>query len=146
MYRVREIMTRELVTLNEAEDLGLAESILALGRFRHLPVVGEEGRLVGLISHRDLLRVWADRGWAARAGTRAKEVMTRNPVTVTPDTPVFEAGRMLYANKFGCLPVVEKDRLVGIVTEADFLQLAVQLAETAPDPFREAHPARKGPA
>ncbi len=143
MYRVADIMSRNLVTLNEDQDLGLAEAILSLGRFRHLPVVDAEGHLAGLITHRDLLRIWADQGRAAAKTVPAHEVMNEHPVTAKPDMPVFEAAKWMFENKFGCLPVVEKGRLVGIVTEADFLQLAAQLAETAPGPFKESRNERQ---
>lgn len=124
MYRVADLMTRTLVTLRESDDLTLADDILALGRFRHLPVVGERGQLVGLITHRDLLRLFAERVGRDRSTILAREVMQQHPVTAEPDMPAFEAARWMYENKYGCLPVVDKGRLVGIVTEADFLQLA----------------------
>lgn len=137
MYRVADIMTRKLISLKLSDDLALADSILALGHFRHLPVVDGE-RLAGLITHRDLLRIWAERDRMDARLVPAGEVMRRDPATATPDMPVFEAARLMNENKFGCLPVVEKGRLVGIVTELDFLQLAAQLAENARGPFREA--------
>lgn len=143
MYRVADIMTRQLVTLKPTDDLALAESILALGRFRHLPVV-EDGRLLGLITHRDLLSVWAKATALGQRLVPAREVMQTNLATATPDTPVFEVAHLMHENKFGCMPVVERGRLVGIVTEADFLLLAAKLAKDATGPSKPLNSAHEG--
>jgi len=127
MKIVGELMTRELVTLNESEDLSRAELLLQQKRIRHLPVV-RGGKLAGLITHRDLLRVCAaGPGKAARAG----DVMTREVQTVTPDTPLREAVARMLSAKYGCLPVTLEDgTLVGLVTEADLVRYAgVLIAE-----------------
>jgi len=132
---VRDIMSTELVTLEEGEDLSLADTIMALARIRHLPVV-RDGQLVGLVTHRDLLRAQADRlraGQGDREGAAidVAEIMTRDVRTVTPDTAVLDAARTIEAEKLGCLPVVEGDLLVGIVTEADFVSLVIEALEEA---------------
>jgi len=110
--------------------------VMRLGRIRHLPVVDDddETKIVGLVSLRDVFR-----GSLARAlgyGTRAqqklldmlfvKEVMTTELVTTTPDTPLVEAARLMAQRKLGCLPVLEDGRLVGILTEGDFVILAAK--------------------
>lgn len=132
---VGEIMTREVITLFEEDNLDRIEEGMARYRFRHLPVV-DEGRLVGLLTHRDLLRLQAsilEPGAAQKThalGTSVfvRNVMQRNVLTVTAETPLVEAGKLLVDNKLGCLPVVDADQtLVGIVTEADFVKLAVRL-------------------
>lgn len=133
--KVRELMSRELVTLTEDETLAHAERCMERGRIRHLPVV-RKGVLVGLVTHRDLLAASfsvfsdVDRGEQRRvfATIPVQELMHRNVVTVGPELPVSEAARILMRNKYGCLPVVEEDgRLVGMLTEADFLRLTVRL-------------------
>jgi CBS domain-containing membrane protein len=130
-------MTTELVTLTEEETLADAQRCMARGRIRHLPVV-REGKLVGLITHRDLLAasfsIFAevDRSEQRRifSTVRVVELMHRDVVTVPPALAVAEAARILLENKYGCLPVVDDSGLlVGIVTEADFLRLTVQLLE-----------------
>ena len=132
---VADLMTAEVVTLTEDETLAHAQRCMARGRIRHLPVV-REGCLVGLITHRDLLaasfsifaEVEASEQRRVFDTVRVVEAMHRDVVTVSPDLPVSKAARILLENKYGCLPVVDDDhRLQGIVTEADFLRLTVQL-------------------
>ncbi len=123
---VGDFMTRELVTLKETDDLALAEQILRLGGIRHLPVVRDH-KLVGLLTHRDLLRAFATR--SAR-NTPARDVMTREPVTVRPTTSLVHAARIMLANKYGCLPVCDEGaKLVGIITESDFVRFAADMVQ-----------------
>jgi len=134
---VADIMSRDLVTLTEDETLADARACMERGRVRHLPVV-RDGKLVGLITHRDLLAaslsVFAEvsqRQERTLFATIPVRELMHDAVTAPPDMPVPEAGRILLENKFGCLPVVDRDgKLLGIVTEADFLRLAVRMLET----------------
>jgi CBS domain-containing membrane protein len=130
-----DIMSTDVVTLIEDETLAHAKSCMDRGRIRHLPVV-HDGRLVGLVTHRDLLAasfsIFAEVEPAEQRRIFVRipvaEAMHRDVVTVRPDTPVAEAARILLDNKYGCLPVVGDDsELLGIVTEADFLRLTVRL-------------------
>jgi CBS domain-containing membrane protein len=132
---VADLMSTDVVTLTEDETLAHAQRCMARGRIRHLPVVREE-RLVGLITHRDLLaasfsifaEVDASEQRRVFDTVRVVEAMHRDVVTVSPSLAVSKAARILLENKYGCLPVVdEEQRLQGIVTEADFLRLTVQL-------------------
>jgi len=123
---VGDFMTRELVTVNESDDLALAENMLRLGGIRHLPVV-REGRLVGLVTHRDLLRSAMSRD---RRSTTAGDIMTRDLESVRPDTSLVRAARLMLEKKFGCLPVTEgTGRLVGIITESDFVRFAADVVQ-----------------
>jgi CBS domain-containing protein len=129
---VADIMTREVITVSEEDNLAhLAHGMEEFG-VRHLPVVSGK-RLVGLISHRDLLRLsvgtLSPTAGARAADERAKEntfaasVMTRQVLTVRPDTLLLQAARLMVANKVGCLPVVDENgELVGIVSEHDLLK------------------------
>ncbi len=132
---VADLMTTDLVTLTEDETLAHAQRCMARGRIRHLPVV-RDGQLVGLITHRDLLaasfsmfaEVEASEQRRVFDTVRVVEAMHRDVVTVSPGLTVSKAARILLENKYGCLPVVDDEqRLQGIVTEADFLRLTVQL-------------------
>lgn len=126
--KVSDIMIKEVATLDVNDELSLANDIMRLGRIRHLPVV-DGTRLVGIISERDLFRSSLAQalGYETKATRdlmktlRIKDVMVTQVVTVTPDTDLKVAVRMMVERKIGCLPVVEGDRLAGLVTETDIL-------------------------
>ncbi len=133
--KVRDLMSSELVTLTEDETLAHAQRCMDRGRIRHLPVV-RDGKLVGLVTHRDLLAasfsIFAEVDGAEQrrifSRIPVKELMHRSVRTVEPDLLAADAARILLENKFGCLPVVDEDgRLLGLITEADFLRLTVRL-------------------
>ena len=116
--KVSDLMTTALVTVKEAEPIGLADTAMKLGQLRHVPVVDGHGHLVGILSARDVLAALA-RG---KGSAPAAEHMTRRVISVGPDTPAAEALDLLVENRFGALPVVgEEGELIGIVTETDFL-------------------------
>jgi CBS domain-containing protein len=126
MISVGDFMSKDLVTVGESDDLALAESLLRLSGIRHLPVV-KDGRLVGLVTQRDMLRS----GQSGRSGARTlavSEIMTRDLTTVRPATALSQAARLMLERKYGCLPVCDEEgRLVGIVTEADFVRFAAEV-------------------
>ena len=131
---VRHIMSTNVVTFFAEQTLPLAEDIMRIHRFRHLPVIDNDGRLVGLITHRDLLRgqisllagLTEEQRRARQDEVRIRQLMTHDVWTVTPDTLASHAGQTLLDHKFGCLPVVEDGVLCGIVTERDFLRFAIK--------------------
>lgn len=128
MYTVADLMTHELVTLKEDDDLSLADTIIYLGRIRHLPVVDKAGKLVGLVTHRDLLRAYAARGEGLAKVLPAREIMTTKLSRVTPRTPLQKALRLMLKNKYGCLPVVTPGgKLVGILTESDLVRFTLSI-------------------
>lgn len=136
--QVRELMQTEVVTLAEGDRLDLADTIMRLGRIRHLPVISN-GRVVGILSQRDLfraaistalhLRPEAEREWLGKIAIR--EVMVRPVITATPGMSVREAVGLMLEHKIGCLPVVENGELVGLVSETDFLRLLARLLDLA---------------
>lgn len=128
--RIEQFMTTDLFTVHEDESLDLAASLMEWERIRHVPVEDHENRLIGLVSYRSLLRLIA-RGDFQQRGARiaVSEVMEKYPVTVTPDTPTIDAIALMRERRIGCLPVVNDGRLVGIVTEHDFLDVAGKLLE-----------------
>jgi CBS domain-containing protein len=126
MISVADFMTKDLVTVREADDLALAESLLRLGGIRHLPVVRER-KLVGILTQRDVLRSGSSGKPSARE-LAVSEVMTKDPTSVRPALGLAQAARIMLERKFGCLPVCEDDgTLVGIVTEADFVRFAADV-------------------
>jgi CBS domain-containing protein len=135
---VSDIMTRSVVTLFETDRLDIIETGLQQYRFRHLPVVNERGKLIGLVTQRDLLRAAPSslepelqaRQQALWSRFRVADIMIREVLTAPPDLPLHDAGAIMRDRKLGCLPVTEPDgKLVGVVTEADFLNLAVTLLD-----------------
>ena len=132
--RVRDRMTSEVVTLTRNDQLSIADDVMRLGRIRHMPVLDEDERLVGIVSQRDLFRGALARalGYGAHAQQKllgqllVKEVMTNDPITIGPDAPIADAARLMLERKVGALPVVEAGRLVGILTEADFVKRCLE--------------------
>jgi CBS domain-containing membrane protein len=128
--RVRDLMTEGVFAVNVDDVLATVNDLMDERNIRHAPVVGPGGDLVGLVSQRDLLRHSLKNlpGFPLSAGksmqqtVTAGEVMTRDPVTAEPDQDIREAARVMLENKYGCLPVIEGTRLVGIITEADFVR------------------------
>lgn len=134
---VSTIMQKEFVSLSTKDRLDLADHIMRLGRVRHLPVV-DDGRLVGILSNRDLLAASLTRVLSFESEQRGAflrsvdvaEVMTRDVTSVAPEEPVAEAARLMIERKIGCLPVVrEHGVMVGLVTETDLLRLALLAPE-----------------
>lgn len=131
--RVRDLMTTKLVTLFAEQAMPLAEEIMRFRHIRHLPVVDPDGKLVGLVSHRDILAAntsslvgLSDEQRRARQGSvLVKDIMTKDMWTVTPQTYAEVAAQTLLDHAYGCLPVVEDGKLVGILTERDFLKVAI---------------------
>jgi CBS domain-containing protein len=127
---VREVMQKTVVTISASETLSTVEDIMTLGRVRHMPVV-RAGRLVGVVSERDLLRaslsnLSSHRDDERRAFLHVVEiarVMSSPPIVVEPDATVGEAALLMAEHKIGCLPVVEGDDLIGMITETDILCL-----------------------
>jgi CBS domain-containing protein len=124
-------MATEVTTLDVNDKLTIADDIMNLGRIRHLPVLDPDGSIVGIVSQRDLFRGALARtlGYGEHAQQKllgilyVKDVMSNSPQTIGPDELLSEAARRLYEGKIGCLLVVENTKLIGIVTESDFVRL-----------------------
>jgi acetoin utilization protein AcuB len=127
--RVRDIMGKNVVTISVSERLSTVEDIMTLGHVRHMPVV-RGGKLVGVVSERDLLRASLSvlsehRGAERRAFLHVVEiarVMSAPPIVIGPDATIDEAALVMAEKKIGCLPVVDGDHLLGMVTETDVLR------------------------
>ena len=128
-------MSRPVKTLGRNDTLSVADALMRADRIRHLPVLDDDGRLAGIVSHRDLVFNALVRalgyGTAARSRTLdsilVKEVMTGDVVTTTPDTDITAAAQVMVERKIGCLIVLEGQAIAGILTEADFVKLGASL-------------------
>jgi len=128
--RVRDCMTRSAVTIHSDALVRGAVEMMRKRKIRHLPVVDRGGRLVGIATDRDLRQVVFDPRIQARLGDlgralatlTVRDVMTWGVVTVRPETEIRQAAQVMREQKVGALPVVEGDRVVGILTETDVLR------------------------
>jgi CBS-domain-containing membrane protein len=127
--QVREIMSTDVEVVERNDHLRMVEERMAARQLRHVPVV-EQGDIVGLVTQRDLFKaaMSSAMGYGEKAqkaflqSVRVKEIMVYPVLTVTPDTPVAEAVDILMQRGIGCLPVVERGKLVGMVTKTDLLR------------------------
>jgi CBS domain-containing protein/gamma-glutamyl:cysteine ligase YbdK (ATP-grasp superfamily) len=125
-YRtVGQFMSTDLFTVQPDDLIDLAASVMDWRHVRHVPVEDEAGRLVGLVTHRGLLHLLSTR--TELGAITVKEIMVPNPFCVSPSTPTLEAITVMREHRVGCLPVVEGDQLVGIVTSYDFLEASARL-------------------
>jgi CBS domain-containing protein len=128
--KVEHYMTTQLFTVQEDELLEMVAFLMERNQIRHLPVEDDEHRLVGLVSYRSILRMVSDMASEGDKGTTpVKTIMELDPVCVTPETSTLEAIDLMRKNGVSCLPVLKGDKLVGLVTEADFMPIAYELLE-----------------
>ena len=133
---VADVMTRTVMTVDPNDQLAVAEDVMRLARFRHMPVVDEDGEPVGIVSSRDLFHnaLLKALGYGTHAKqqametTRVKEAMTFPVLTTTPTTSLSEAAKVMHEKKLGCLVVLDGKKIVGILTEGDFVALAAAAA------------------
>lgn len=134
--RVGDYMTQSPFAVSEQTSMKEAVTLLGKHHIRHLPVTNGP-RLVGMVTDRDIRR--AQPGLLLGIGredyeqvlldTPVSRIMTREPVTVTEDTPLVDAVRLMVEKKFGSLPVVRGEELIGIFTEIDALKLLLEKLE-----------------
>ncbi len=138
MINVSDIMSSPVFSLYKVDTLLDVRKLMDFAKIRHIPVIDTNGNFEGLITHRDILAYTI----STLAGIHAKEqeeidktimieeIMRSDVYCVEADMPLKAAAKILLKHKYGCLPVLEGKQLVGIITEADFLRLTVQLLET----------------
>lgn len=128
--KVKEIMVRDVATLDAGDELSLANDIMKLGRIRHLPVL-DGPKLAGIVSERDLFRSSLaqalghepDKARNVMKSIRIEQIMVTDVISISPEADIKEAVRLMLKHKIGCLPVVQEDRLIGLLTETDIMRL-----------------------
>ena len=127
-YReVGQFMSKDLFTVKMNDIIDLAANIMDWKNIRHIPVEDEKGNLVGLVTSGMFLRFMARSYGKPQKMIPVNEIMIKDPITVSPEIPTAQAIEIMLKNKVGCLPVVKKKKLVGIVTENDFVKISQKL-------------------
>jgi CBS domain-containing protein len=126
-------MTTDLFTVQADDAIELVADLMGWERIRHVPVEDGKGHLVGLVTYRAVLRYFAELartpGKRGPSSTPVSDIMRREVTTVTPDTPTLDAIALMRRYRIGCLPVVQGEQLVAILTEEDFMGIASDLLE-----------------
>jgi CBS domain-containing protein len=150
--RVAHIMSRDVVTIRESATCQDAVATMFRNRVRHLPVLDADGCLVGIVTDRDIRHhlfapeIFREIGSVTverlLASVKVGQVMSRPVVTVRPDDALEAATRMMLEDKVGSLPVVDRRRVVGIITETDLLRRIIGADRTCgmPEPIVVSYP------
>ncbi len=126
--RVKNFMTTDLFTVNEDELVDLVAAMMYWKHIRHVPVEDTQHRLVGLVTHRTLLRLLSTGSGQSRP-VPVREIMETEVITIGPEASTLDAIALMREHKVACLPVVEDEHLVGIITERDFMNVTRKLLE-----------------
>ena len=134
MIGIEGIVTRNPVTLRESDTLGDALELMASQKIHHVPVVDDEHHVIGLVSHRDVLAAAHSSIGSEAEQSRARTVplssfMTRDVQTIHEEVSLLNAGIFLNKHRYGCLPVVKDGKLTGIITDSDFVSIAIALLD-----------------
>lgn len=135
MIKVEDMMTRNSHTLLRSHTLGDAKQMMEEFDIRHILVINTDKRLLGLVTQRDLLSAQESslhahpKDQTFTYATPLNEVMHTNIITVSPKAGLKESALYMQKHKVGCLPVVDKEKLVGIITDSDFVTIAINLLE-----------------
>jgi acetoin utilization protein AcuB len=139
---VKDYMTKHPAMIDPAMSIVEVQSIMAETKARHLPVVAEGKRLVGLITEETLripptrltsLNVWEITRFLSNLTVKDVMIKRRDIVTIGPDTTIEEAARIMVERKVGCLPVLNEDVVVGIITDSDLMAHLMEMLD-APEP------------
>ena len=134
MFNIESVMTKDLVTLRPGGSLADARELMQTHRIHHLPVVNDDDSLVGLLTLTDLLAATDSvlRGDAERIHAteiKVEDVMVTDLATIDRQADLRQSALFLEKHRIGCLPVVENGKLLGIVTDTDFVAIAINLLE-----------------
>ncbi len=137
---VEQFMATDLFTVRPEDVLDLAVNLMHWRHVRHIPVEDDEGKLVGIVSHRDLLELLALGKITGAQEMIVRDIMKTALITISPDFSSLEALNLMRDKNIGCLPVVKNDRLVGLITAFDFLTVSAKLFEERLMNFNTEHP------
>lgn len=140
--RIGQFMSRDLITLKQDESVELAASLMTWHHIHWIPVEDNDHNFVGLVTHDQILRIFADPSSATDDvnALLIEDIMVRDTPSVTPDTLTIDAVKVMQQNNIACLPVVRDDQLVGIITEKDILDITKRLLTEALTPIQEDAP------
>lgn len=132
--KITELMQTNVITGKPEDSLAMASRKFKDQGFRHLPVVDDENKLLGVFTDRDLKRASASGATLLEVHellylmdqVKLSEVMTKNPITITGEDPLQKAAQLMVEKKVGCLPVITGEKLIGIITEIDLLRYLAQ--------------------
>ncbi len=134
---VVDVMKTDVFTCRASDRLDSVREVMSKRRFRHVPVVADDGRIIGILCDRDIRTAsfgtkkhGPSLGELMVANIPVSEIMVTEPVTVSPDTHVAAALDIMKEKRISCLPVVAGEELMGIVTGADFLALLRRLFDS----------------
>lgn len=127
--KVSEFMLTDLYTVQKDDIVDLVAELMDWNTIRYTPVEDSKGKLVGLVTARLLLRHYIHNKHHGRKTTLVSDIMIKEPKTIIQDANIMEALRMMKENKIGCLPVVNGDELVGLISETEFLRITARLIE-----------------
>ena len=139
MITVDEFMTTELCTLGEDDSITDARAIMTEKHIRHIPITDSDSRMLGLVTQRDvlaatepeLLKLAGDKADVYGADIKLSDIMIRDVSVIHQTDSLRKAAMYMQSHKYGCLPVVSDGRLVGIITDSDFIAIAINLIEQA---------------
>ena len=127
---VEDVMSTDIFTLGRNDKLSVADDLMKQQRIRHVPVLNSDGELCGILTQRDLFRgiLLRSLGYGSRAeqimldSLSIKDAMHDEVSTISPESTLSDAADLMLSQKVGCLPVVDDRRLVGLISEADFVK------------------------
>jgi len=126
---VEQFMVTDLFTVHPDDPIDLAINLMHWRHVRHVPVEDIEGKLVGIISHRDILELFVRCEPNGSRGKKVQDVRKSSLITTTPETPTLEALELMREKEIGCLPVTKDEKLIGLITAHDFLTVSAKLLE-----------------
>lgn len=137
MIKVQDIMTEDVFTLTVNDSLTDARKLMMEHAIRHIPVVNDTNELVGLISQRDVLAaeesslsaIDSDDRLSREMQIKISDFFHQNITTISPSAPVIKAALYMQKHKIGSLPVTVEGKLVGLITDSDFVNVAINLLE-----------------